>query len=157
MQAKELLRDTKGGLDEALGLVFQVFVFMTIAIFGASLLGSAVSQGMAQMVAKHITNQEALGVPIATVLNEAQTQTNQFLMTSNTSASGVTDIQYQSAVNQCQTSSSAACVVIQECSLAQLNCKAEVQRRVYIPILDMHVTWTAQATSLFQPSVGQLP
>lgn len=136
----EILKDQDGGIDDALGLMLEVFFFALIFVFAAVLVGSATAQAMSEIVAHHIASLVPVNGPNnQLVLQESQTEAHQLLASNSTSV--------VSARNQCGSAST--CVIVNPCSAASPVCVVSVERRVMIPIVDSTITWYAKAVSIW--------
>ena len=135
-----LLRNAKGGIDDALGLVLEVSLFAIIFVFAAVLIGSATAQAMSEVVANHLAAIEISG-NTALMAQEAASEPQQFL-----DANTVAYVGYASLCG-----SASACVVAPPCSSASPACVVIVERRVMIPIVDTPVVWSAKAVAIWQP------
>ena len=137
----EILKDQDGGIDDALGLMLEVFLFALIFVFAAVLIGSATAQAMSEIVAHHIASLvPASGGPNELLIRqESQTEAHQLLASNSTSV--------VSARYQCGAAST--CVIVNPCSAASPVCVVSVERRVMIPIVDSTITWYAKAVSIW--------
>ena len=136
----EILKDQDGGIDDALGLMLEVFFFALIFVFAAVLIGSATAQAMSEIVAHHIASLVPVNGPNnQLVLQESQTEAHQLLASNSTSV--------VSARYQCGSAST--CVIVNPCSAASPVCVVSVERRVMIPIVDSTITWYAKAVSIW--------
>ncbi len=135
-----LMRNAKGGIDDALGLVLEVFLFSLVFVFAAVLIGSAAAQAMSEVVANHLAAIDISG-NTALMAQEAQSEPRQFLLANTVSVT--------SSASQCGSAN--ACVVAEPCSSSNPACVVIVERRVMIPIVDTPVTWSAKAVSIWQP------
>lgn len=141
MKISNLMRDTKGGIDDALGLVVEVSIFTLIFVFAGVLVGSATAQAMSEVVANHLAAVEISGNSL--LLNQESTsEAHQFLQASV--------VQTTTSAAQCNTTAN-ACVVVEPCSASSPACVIVVERRVMIPIVDSPVVWSAKAVSIWQP------
>ncbi|WP_298442842.1 hypothetical protein [Ferrimicrobium sp.] len=134
------LKDIHGGVDDALGLAMEVFVFTVIFVFGGVFIGSAGAQALSAIVAHHLAAVEASTT--ATFANaEAKSESSIYLLASST---GIVTSQSQCSPN------TNACVVFEPCSAAQPVCTVVVERRVVIPVANMPIVWSAKAVSIWQ-------
>ena len=136
----ELMKSAEGGIDDALGLMLEIFLFSVVFVFAAVLIGSAGAQAMSEVVANHLAAIEISG-NAGLMAQEIRSEPRRFLL-ANTVAS-------TSSVSQCGSAN--ACVVIEPCSSTSPACVVIVERRVMIPIVDTPVTWMAKAVSIWQP------
>jgi hypothetical protein len=138
---RELIRDTSGGIDDALGLIFQILVLVLVFAFSGVLIGSAVVQSFTDIVAHHVASLEVSTPPSFTVA-QATNEASTYLLANNPSE--------PSSVSQCSTTAS-TCIVFEPCSATSPACVVVVERKVTLPVIGDKITWIAKATSVWQP------
>lgn len=138
----KLMRDTRGGVDDAFGLIVEVFFFTLVFVFAAVLIGSATAQAMSEVVAHHLAALETSGNQVL-MQSEAKTEAHDYLMANVT--------QVSSSLSGCSNSAN-ACVVTEPCSSTSPACVVVVERRVMIPIVDSPIIWSAKAVSIWPQS-----
>ncbi len=138
---RDLIQDTSGGLDDALGLIMQVLVLVLVFAFSGTLIGSAVVQSFTDIVAHHIASIEVSAPPSFTV-TEANSAASTYLLAKNPSI--------QTYPSQCQSSAS-TCIAFEPCSATSPACVVVVERQVTLPVVDKKITWIAKATAVWQP------
>ena len=136
----KMLRNTLGGIDDALGLIVEVSLFTIIFVFAGVLIGSATAQAMSELVAHHLAALATSGNP-SLMATEAQSEAHQLLQAAV--------VQTTTSPSQCGTTAN-ACVIVEPCSSISPACVVIVQRRVMIPIVNSPIVWSAKAVSPWQ-------
>jgi hypothetical protein len=142
---RSVLKDTRGGLDDALGLIVEVALFTLVFAFGGVFIGSATAQALAAIVAHHLAALETTS-SVAFAKQQAEEEGNTYLLAPSTDVT--------TAIAQCATSQS-ACVVFEPCSASQPVCTVVVERRVMLPVVNTQIVWTAKAVSPWQGPISQ--
>ena len=137
---RSALKDTRGGIDEALGLIMEVVLFTLVFAFGGVFIGSAGAQGLSAIVAHHLAAVETSSSSTFATL-EAKSETSTYLLAKSTTIT--------TSMSQCSPSAS-ACVVFEPCSATQPVCTVVVERRVMLPVANTPIVWTAKAVSTWQ-------
>lgn len=138
---RKMFQDSNGSIDEALGLIVEIFFFSLVFVFGAVLIGSAGAQAMSDIVAHNIASLmlPPNGTSSQFLVQQAQYEAQTYLQAKST--------QVVNSRSQCGTA--AACVIINPCSAAAPVCVASVERRVTIPIVNSTITWYAKGVSIW--------
>jgi hypothetical protein len=142
---RSVLKDPRGGVDDALGLIVEVVLFTLVFAFGGVFIGSAGAQALSAIVAHHLVAVETTS-SFAFAKEQAQSEGSTYLLAPSTDVT--------TAVSQCATSQS-ACVVFEPCSASQPVCTVVVERRVMLPVVNKQIVWTAKAVSAWQGSISQ--
>lgn len=138
---RAMLKDTRGGVDDALGLIMEIFLFTVIFVFAGVFLGSAGAQSLSAIVAHHLAAVETTTTPAFTI-TEAKAEASTYLLAKSTTIT--------TSISQCSPNTN-ACVVFEPCSAAQPACTVVVERRVLVPVVNTPMVWIAKAVSIWQP------